>query len=158
MGKKFSESEISRQLVKLALISGALVSAYLAPRDWAIFLPNFVIFWTPHVLLLGMLWAMRSSWTLIAGSATAAAIYLALFGTWVFSARHPEGLAWLGYFFSFPGALLGAITAHYLERHKLVSSVSKPFVVGLVCVAIGITLNQLAVCSTVMFCGFGAHI
>lgn len=155
MSEAFARSDVSRQLLKLALISGAVVAAFVAPWEPRWFLSNFGIFWGPHLGLLLVLWLLRSSWGLMGGAAVVTALYLALFAIWVFSASHPESMAWIGYLFSFPGALLGAIAARYLEERTLALTLARSFAIGFFVVGIGIAANQLLVCSTMLYCGFG---
>lgn len=138
-----------------ALLSGALVAAGLAPHDLKWFAPNFLYYWAPHLGVLVLLWTLRASHALIAGAAIALSIYLALFGAWVFSARHLDAMAWVGYLLSFPGALAGAVVARILEWRKLLASTALPFGVGCACVAMGLALNQTVVCMTVMACRIG---
>jgi predicted membrane protein len=83
------------------------------------------------------------------------ATYLALFGAWVFSARHPDSMAWMGYLLAFPGALIGATVARSIERQKRPASTAILAGLGILCVAIGIAINQTCLCLTVMACRIG---
>ncbi|WP_158159289.1 hypothetical protein [Pseudomonas sp. RIT-To-2] len=140
----------ARPLALLALISGAVVATWLAAHGHAQITTNFLVYWLPHAVILGLLWLSRASKVLMAGVATALALYLALYGAWVLSMAEPGGLIWLGYLCSFPGAFLAAAVARYIEWTA--RPCDRPWLTGFVCVALGLTLNQGAVCSTVMAC------
>lgn len=58
-------------------------------------------------------------------------------------------MAWLGYFFSFPGALIGAGFAIVSEKPKTPIT---PILQALGWVVLGVAVNQTVVCSTVMYC------
>jgi hypothetical protein len=86
-----------------------------------------------------------------AGAAIAMALYLSLFSLWYFKggAADSTAMAWLGYFFSFPGALIGAVLAIFT---KSPTSRSIAVLIAFGWVALGIAVNQTIVCSTVMYC------
>jgi hypothetical protein len=61
-------------------------------------------------------------------------------------------MAWLGYLFSLPGALVGAISATYYLRRREDFRALVAGSVAASAVMFGVLINQVAVCSTVMYC------
>lgn len=131
---------------------GSCASVVLAPKD-SYFLPNFLFFWGSQILVLAFALAFRPRAAVVAGIAFSLALYLGLFGAWVFTRTYPESMIWLGYVFSLPGAVVGAVlVALLLQRQPSFG----PFAAALLAaasVAAGITINQAVVCNTVMYCG-----
>lgn len=141
-----------KRLAVVCVALGACASAALAPKD-SYFLPNFLFFWGSQVLVLACAVAFRLRPAFVAGVAFSLALYLSLFGTWVFTRAHPESMAWLGYVFSLPGALVGLVAiASWLQQRQSVSPLASG-VLSAASVAAGIAINQTVVCGTVMFCG-----
>lgn len=135
-----------------AIVIGIGVAALIAPHEAIFFWPNFRFYWLPQAAVLGLLLCLRPSPALFGGVAFALAIYLASFATWVFSRSHPESMAWLGYYFSMPGALIGAGAATALTSRQ--SSV-RPVVAALLgfgLVVAGVAANQTILCTTVFYC------
>ncbi len=78
---------------------------------------------------------------------------IGLFDAWVFTRTHPDSMAWLGYVFSLPGAVVGAVlVALLLQRQPNLGSIAASLLAA-ASVAAGIAINQAVVCSTVMYCG-----
>lgn len=118
------------------------------------FLGNFVFYWLPQGFVFAVLLFFAPRPAVLSGVAVVLAAYLALFGAWVFSRPHQESMAWLGYLFSLPGAGIGAIAgALYVKRQSYERAVFAGVVAALFTFA-GLAINQLAVCSTVMSCGY----
>ncbi|WP_411883962.1 hypothetical protein [Polaromonas sp. YR568] len=137
-------------IVSVAL--GLIVAAVLSPKDSS-FLPNVLFYWGPHICVLVIFGLYRPPQpAAFAGVAIALAVYLAVFGAWVFSRSNPESMTWLGYIFSFPGALVGALLARvWIFRHQVIQPFSVVIVVA-PAVLFGIAANQAIVCTTVMYC------
>jgi len=130
---------------------GLLVAVLLAPKN-SFFLSNVGFYWASQlgVLALALLFKPRAA--MVAGVALALAVYLAAFGAWLFTRTRPDAMAWLGYVFSLPGAVVGAIAAAALHGRR---PGLRPLVAGIMAAAlvlVGIALNQVVVCSTVMYC------
>jgi hypothetical protein len=135
-----------------AVLVGLGVAIVLAPSgDY--FLINVAFFWGSQlaVLLLALLLKPRS--IAIAGIAFAVAVYLAAFGHWLFTRTHPESMAWFGYVFSLPGALLGAWAANVVLRRHPTFGLLIAGAVSTGLVLVGIAANQVLVCSTIIYCG-----
>lgn len=136
-----------------SVLAGIVVAALLSPKD-AYFIGNFAFYWLPQAVVFAVLLFFVSRPAVMSGVAVVLALYLALYGAWVFSRPHPESMAWLGYLFSLPGAGLGAIAgALYVKRQSyrraaMAATVAALFTFG------GLAINQAVVCSTVMYCGF----
>lgn len=133
------------------VLVGGIVAVAIAPWD-SYFLPNFLWYWLPHMCILFPMWLLRTRPAALAGTATVLALYLGAFDLWVLAQGHFEGLAWLGYLFSLPGAMLGALLATVWLRDRDWTAVW----VGLATAGLvltGLTANQFIVCNTVMSCG-----
>ncbi len=145
-------SNIEKQLAVACVTLGGCVSAALASKD-SFFFSNFLFFWGSQVLVLAFISMFRPRAAVVAGIAFSLALYLCLFGSWVFTRSHPDSMAWLGYVFSLPGAIVGVLlVASLSQRQPNLGSLA----VGLTAaaaVASGIAANQLFVCSTLMYCG-----
>lgn len=88
-----------------SLVPVLVLSAAIAPKD-AWFLPNFTFYMASQLAVLGVIAAFRPRPAVAAGSALALAAYLAGYACWVFTRTPAESMAWLGYLFVLPGALL----------------------------------------------------
>lgn len=130
---------------------GIAIAAMLAPKT-TYFLPNFLSFWGPQLAVLVVALICKPHPVIVAGTAFALAIYLALFGTWIFTRSHPDSMAWLGYISSMPGAAIGAMLAaitfrkHASQHRFLAGGLATATVFG------GIAINQIVICSTLMYC------
>ena len=137
-------------IAALCVALGFSVSVGLAPKN-EFFLPNFLSFWISQLVVLACLAMFRPRAEVVGGAAVALAAYLAAFGYWNFSRTYPEAMAWLGYFFSLPGAIVGSVVAARREY-----GFSNSYLVGLVAfvlVLFGVVINQSLVCLTLMYCG-----
>ncbi|PYC16999.1 hypothetical protein [Pseudomonas mosselii] len=94
----------------------AMTSTACLTRSGDYFWENFALTLAPHAIVLGVLLIFRGSWAVIAGAQIAMALYLSLFGIWFSTGGRAEAMAWLWYFFSFPGALVGGFLAMWLTR------------------------------------------
>ena len=140
-----------RSLAWASLAPGLMVSAALAPKD-AWFLSNFLFYWLSQLAVLGLVAAPGPRPAIIAGTASALALYLGSYGVWLFSRTPPESLAWLGYVCSLPGALAGVLgVALWMRRQELIPTGMATLSVGMATL-VGIGLNQALVCSTVLYC------
>jgi ABC-type Fe3+ transport system permease subunit len=130
---------------------GAAVSGFIAPKDsW--FLPNLLFYWVPQLFVLAFFCLKPPRPAVFTGIALALSIYLALFAAWLLSRQRPESMAWLGYLFSLPGAVIGALVAiAWLDRKNELRAVNIGAVVG-TATLLGIAVNQAVVCSTVLYC------
>ena len=134
----------------LGLVGGLVIAVWISPRN-EYFLGNFAMYWLPHGAVLAILLLFKAQKAVFAGAAIAMALYLSLFSLWYFrgAGADPTAMAWLGYLFSFPGALFGAVFAiFYGKRSSSIIAVLLAF--GWV--ALGLAINQTVVCSTVMYC------
>ncbi|MDT9634450.1 hypothetical protein F6S08_24955 [Pseudomonas sp. JV449] len=136
---------ISIAVVGIAL--GLAVAVYISPKN-EYFLGNFTYLWLPQAAVLALALACKASRESVGGIAIALALYLSVFAFW-FSGRNADSMAWLGYFFSFPGALIGAGFAIVSEKPKTPIT---PILQALGWVVLGVAVNQTVVCSTVMYC------
>lgn len=145
-------SGIERKLAVACVTLGGCISAVLAPKD-SFFFPNFLFFWGSQVLILAFVLLFRPRAAVVAGIAFSLALYLGLFGAWLFTRTHPESMAWLGYVFSLPGAVVGAVLVALLLQRQPNLGPYAAVLLAAALVAAGIAINQVVVCSTVMYCG-----
>jgi hypothetical protein len=133
-------------------LSGLLVAALLAPKDYTFF-PSFAYLWLPQLAVLGIAWFCHTDHlAAVAGTSIAMALYLAAYAAWLFS-EHGGALAWLGYLFSLPGAVFGALMAAAVSESTAANGRTLG-VAGTFAAAVlaGILLNQGVVCATVLHC------
>ena len=117
---------------------------------------NFLYFGLYPIVFVGLLTLFKiPKYSCTAISIVILAQYIIYF---FLSRSDTNGLVWLGYFFTIPGLLIGAITACYITLRKIPSNPS-PFIffaIALFLTALGFALNQLLLCNTVMYCGFNS--
>ena len=104
-------------------------------------------------MVLATLLPFRPQPALLGGMAAALAGYFVAFGAWVFSSTDMDSMAWVGYLFSFPGAVIGAIFSKLVAPHDALPRPIHAFLLGFGFVAGGILVNQGIVCATVISCG-----
>lgn len=146
-------------LLILSCVPGVIVAAWLAPKD-EYFMVNFLFHWTSQfvsLIVLGLIMirliATRLVITALSGAALVLALHLALFGAWLFSRSHPESMAWIGYLFSLPGALIGVIAGAFFMRRQRYENAATVGVTTVLFAAAGLAMSQAIVCSTMMHCG-----
>jgi hypothetical protein len=103
--------------------------------------------------VLGIAWFCHTNHlAAVAGTSIAMALYLAAYAAWLFS-EHGGALAWLGYLFSLPGAVFGALMAAAVSESTAANGRTLG-VAGTFAAAVlaGILLNQGVVCATVLHC------
>jgi hypothetical protein len=142
---------LERNAALLCVAAGFAIAASLSPWD-RFFAPNLLFFWVPHIALLCCAALFRPRPAVIAGTALALAAYLAGYHVWVFSMKRPDSLAWLGYLFSLPGALLGAALAIGLFKERGGRSAMCAGLATLALVLAGIAMNLGFVCARWMHC------
>ena len=126
--------------------------AFAVPSG-ASFLTTALWFVLPQLALCGLAgWLTRTGATAL-GVAIALAVYLALFIAWVRS-HSPDGLIWLSYWSSLPGAALGALAGGLAVRWWRSARDGVAFGVGFATTAIGIATNQATLCATVVHCAW----
>ena len=131
---------------------GMAVAATLAPRD-AFFLPNFLFFWGTQVAIIALAALLKPRPAVLGGVSLALAIYLGSFGAWLFTRTHPESMAWLGFVFSLPGAAIAAVGVTLWQKNQVIYGPIRACLFATCAVLLGVSLNQVVVCSTVMYCG-----
>lgn len=146
-----SISTAERKAVAICVGLGAATSAALAPKD-SYFLPNFLFFWGPQILILALALFFRPRAAVIAGIAFSLAGYLTLFGLWAFWKPGADGMVWVGYLFSLPGAALGVLAASVLPAGRSGLTALAAGIISSLIVAAGVAINQVLVCTTLMHC------
>lgn len=147
---------------QFAIICGAfgiLVATLLSPMDQlfsesVLFWGNLLAFWGPHLLILVLALALCLRGAYIAGILFALALYLSLYGIWVFFYASPnDSLIWLGYWFSMPGAVIGEILLAIFVNKKRTYSAWVAWLIALTVISICIAMNQFILCKTLLHCG-----
>lgn len=126
---------------------GLAAAVYISPKN-EYFLGNFAYMWLPQAAVLALALVCKASRESLGGIAIALALYLSVFAFW-FSGKNADSMAWLGYFFSFPGALIGAGFAIVCEKLKTPIA---PILQALGWVVLGVAVNQTVICSTIFYC------
>lgn len=134
-----------------SVLVGIAVAAWLSPKD-AYFLGNFAFYWLPQAAVLATLLLRAARPAVLSGVAIALALYLGLYGAWVFSRPQPESLAWIGYLFSFPGGVIGAFASAALMTRMHLMRAAMAAAAGTLLTSAGLAANQWILCSTVMHC------
>ncbi|MBD8088979.1 hypothetical protein IFT48_03220 [Pseudomonas fluorescens] len=116
--------------------------AWLADPGTPGFTLRLAWFYGPLLSVVLLTRILRGSKELTLGAHAGAFLFFLVFAGWVFSAEHPEGLAWVSYLFCFPGAWVGATVAVVLE-HLLGKKLRRFFATGGALVLGGIALNAL---------------
>mgnify|MGYP003585510996 FL=1 len=140
-----------RHLTWGAFVLPLLTAALLSPWN-AYFLGNALYLGLPSLVIVAIARALSRSGAVAFGCAIALALYGCLFKAWVL-AQPPDGLVWLGYFFSLPGAALGALVAALLAR-VTPAAPSKMLALGAIATGLGATLNMTGLCATLVYCTF----
>ena len=141
--------------VRIAIIGiaiGLAVSALVAPKDILYFLPNALFYWVPQLCVLALICLLKPRPAVVGGVAIALALYLGAFYMWFFSIHHGDAMGWLGYLFSLPGALIGALFSIILLRSRPECTTLIACSVAVVFTFTGVLINQYIICSTVMYC------
>lgn len=151
MAARAVESE--RRVWAAGLGLGLATAFVLAPKDDLIaFVGNVGWWWLPQLAILALLLVLRVRKSVVGGFATALAAYLLSYYVWLNWVGGPNAMAWLGYWFSLPGAAIAALLlrvfANLTNRVSVVASTA----IGFSIAAVGIAANQAVVCATVMHC------
>lgn len=143
VGARGSRSSRERGFAASAVATGLLMSVALAPTRY--FLPNFLCYWAPQALLLGVLLLFRARAAVVGGVAFALALFLLAVWAWTRSLAPGQGLAWLVYWTAFPGALLGAVAAVFVWRRAAGATAVCAGMGAAGLTAVGIAVNVWAV-------------
>lgn len=118
------------------------------------FVVNTLGFWIPQLVVLGLLLLFKPRPAVVAGVAGVLAIYCWVYAAGIRSTNDREGLAYLGYVFSFPGAAIGAsFIGQQLHLHPVNNAITAAVAAAFV-VASGIFVNQVMICHTVIYCSW----
>ena len=141
------------QATMASVLLGVCIAVAISPKD-SFFLGNFIIYWGPQAVILIFLSLASRNHSVVASTAVILALYLAAFNFWVTSHIRPDplALAWLGYLFSLPGAAIGATFGAFLIAAGFIPRFISLAALSAFCTLLGLVLNQLVVCSTVMHC------
>ena len=136
------------------VLVGLCVAVAISPKN-TFFLQNVAFYWGSQLCVIVCMLPFKPRPAIVAGSAISLAIYLALFNAWLTSQQHPESLAWLGYIFSLPGAVVAGIAVVLWHRRLQSMNAVKTSLTAAVVTATGIAINQTIICSTLLHCKGG---
>jgi hypothetical protein len=128
-----------------------LPASLIAPMDLS-FLPNLLYFTLPPLAVAGLAGVVCWRGAALLGSACVLSAYLCLYGVWTSMSNPADGLAWLGYLLSMPGAGLGGLIGALIARDYRDRG---PCHVALICAGgclAGLLINQTGLCMSVMYC------
>ena len=134
-----------------SILGGVVVAALLSPFD-DYFLGNLLYYWMPQAVVLGIVLMVSSRPAVLSGVALTLALYLAVYGAWIFFFPTSDGLVWLGYWFSLPGASIGAVIGAIYVRKRHYERAVVAGAVAALSTLVGLSLNQALLCSTLMSC------
>jgi hypothetical protein len=134
-----------------SVLPGLVLSAMLAPKD-AAFLPNFMFYALSQLIVLGLIAATMPRPAVLAGAAVALSLYFGAYAAWLLSRTPVESMAWLGYLFTLPGAVVAVLGVRMWPRGLSGMSARAAMLAAAVAALAGLALGQVAVCSTVMHC------
>lgn len=112
---------------------------------------HLVIVLAPLLVVAGTAWLVSRSPANALGAGAAVLLYFALYTAWVYS-QPPDGLIWLGYVFSLPGAVLGGLLGGAIARDHRKRPARVALGIGLLATSLGLAANQALLCSTLMHC------
>ena len=127
------------------------VAVALAVPSGASLLTTTLWFVLPQLALCCITGWLARTGAMALGVAVALAVYLGLFLAWVQS-RSPDGLIWLSYWSSLPGAALGALGGGLVLRWMRSTRAWVALGVGFATTAAGIATNQATLCATLVHC------
>jgi hypothetical protein len=79
-------------------------------------LGRFIWYSGPWLLTLGLMHALGASSAAKIGAMMVAVDYLLIFYLWVHARPHPEALAWLFYWFTYPGLWIAGTVTSFCDR------------------------------------------
>lgn len=133
-------------LAGASLLAGLiLVSIWNAQGTGGTLKDYLFFFWLPQlVLVTGLVLVFRARPATAAGAALALSCYLMAYIAWQRHIEDLSGLVWLGYFFSLPGGVVGALAARGVDRR--VATPGSAVILSLVLTLLGIAVNQAGLC------------
>ena len=143
----------SQQRVTAGYVGAAVMTiaiAFAVPSG-ASFLTTALWFVVPQLAMCCIAGWIARTGAVALGVAIALAVYLALFISWVRS-HSPDGLIWLSYWSSLPGAALGVLVGGLAVRWMRCARAWTAPGVGFATTALGIATNQATLCATVVHC------
>lgn len=137
------------------IFAGICTAIVIAPYN-KYFLLNFLFYWGPQGIILSILYFGRIHLSIIAGSAFIMTLHLIAYDICI--SRPSDAMAWLGYLFSIPGALVGAfIFGLYMKKYPYKYNLFIGLG-GAFSTLVGIGIIQLYLCCSVLYCGFRCYI
>ncbi len=150
-----------KQVAVLSVLSGMVVTflvvfVLLPIGNFILSFVNAAFFWLTQAIVLGVVRLFSSRAAVISGVAITLTLtlYFILFSIWLFSHSHPEALAWLGYIFSLPGAIVGTLMGIWLIKRGDFENAFTIANTSALCSLVGLAFNQTIICNSVMHCGF----
>jgi len=147
--------EVNEKFIAIVLLIISFTVAIISSPKNTYFLSNFLWYWIPQAIVIGLLFAFKFRLAIIAGAILALTIDLALYEIWTNSSKDPMiANVWVGYLFTIPGAFIGALLYGLKIKNKISISYKKVIINSTIFTIIGIGIIQFILCSTVMYCIF----
>jgi len=147
--------EVNEKFIAIVLLIISLTVAIISSPKNTYFLSNFLWYWIPQAIVIGLLFAFKFRLAIIAGAILALTIDLALYEIWTNSSKDPMiANVWVGYLFTIPGAFIGALLYGLKIKNKVSISYKKVIINSTIFTIIGIGIIQFILCSTVVYCSF----
>ena len=115
---------------------------------------NLGYFWIPHGVILGLLYFTGTRNAVLSGCALALTAHLVALSAYAHVDKQRDGILWLWYLFSMPGAALGAIAAALAARTRPHHGAVSLACIAAVLLVLGVLVNQVIVCASLLSCGF----
>ncbi len=131
-----------KQVAWGAVLAGFAIAAFIwRGRD----MMNLVVTWVPQAIVIVAMLFLGARPAALTGAAVVLAGYLGFFHYWIYTYYQGDGLAWLLFVFTMPGAFVGGILATRWLRDRDGWSEKSAAIAAAVFVIAGIAVNQLCV-------------
>ncbi|MBB1059807.1 hypothetical protein [Marilutibacter spongiae] len=138
----------------VCLLPAAWLAFHFRSGHWSFSLETFALSGGIPLLIAGLGGLVSARGAAFFGSACVLAAFLGGYMAWSASTPHPDGLLWLGYFFSLPGAAIGTLAAGLIAKKRAATTWPRIALIASAGCLAGLIVNQGGLCATVMHCAF----
>lgn len=110
-------------------------------------------YFTVPLVILGLSAAFKLTSSFYTGVSAAIAISFIIYLSINWTSERPEGLLILGHIFALPGAFLMVMITALLLKRKNYRLPAHNLILGFFSFALGFFVNQVIICSSLMYCG-----
>lgn len=136
----------------IVVIISIVVAVSLAPKN-SYFITNFLYYWTPQAVIVGLLFGFRVRLSVITGTLISMILTLLSYYIWISSSTDPSAAtAWIGYFFVITGAFTGSFIYGLLIRNKKELKDKKSIIKAMLYSLLGTITVQVVLCLTLLHC------